>query len=260
MQILLPALALWIASAAFANAGWTVTRSERENPPNESVEHRQTVVGNNETGDLATLHFAIFHPRATELRVVDQAASLRRDLAQAMAQEHALAGVNGGYFDPLDAPVGLLVSEGKKITPVSSARLLSGVLLATPKRVDIVRPSHFKMSGQIENAVQCGPLLLERGNPVPGLNDTRPARRTFAAVNANGTTAALGVCSAVSLAQLGRILCLTNVAGEQKFARALNLDGGSSSAFWVAAGGEAFSIPEQKTVRDFVALLPRSTR
>lgn len=260
MKILLHALGLWLASAAFASAGWTVVNSERENPPNESVEHRQTVVANDETGARATLHFAIFHPHTTALRVVDQAEAPRRDLAEAMTQEHALAGVNGGYFDPQAAPVGLLISAGKKIARLSTARLLSGVLLATPKRVDIVRPSHFKMSGQIENAVQCGPLLLERGSAVAGLNDTRPARRTFAAVNENGSTGALGLCSAVSLAQLGRILCLTNVAGEQKFVRALNLDGGSSSAFWVAGGDEAFSISEQKTVRDFVALVPRSTR
>ncbi len=260
MKILLRTLTLWLASAAYASAGWTVVSSDRENPPNESVEHHQTVVANDETGDRATLHFAIFHPRATALRVIDQAEAPRRDLAEAMAQEHALAGVNGGYFDPQDAPVGLLVSAGKKIQRLSTARLLSGVLLATPKRVEIVRPSHFKMSAQIKNAVQCGPLLVERGDPVNGLNDTRAARRTFAAVNENGSTGVLGFCSDVSLADLGQILCLTNVAGEQKFARALNLDGGSSSAFWVAGGDEAFSIAGQKTVRDFVALVPRSTR
>lgn len=260
MTLVLRALVCWLASAACASAGWTVLSSDRETPPNESIEHRKTLVANDETGARATLHFAIFHPRATALRVIDEAEAPRRDLAEAMAQEHALAGVNGGYFDPQDAPVGLLISGGKKITPLSTARLLSGVLLATPQRVDIVRPSHFKMSGQIKNAVQCGPLLIERGNLVNGLNDTRAARRTFATVNENGSTGALGFCSAVSLAQLGQILCLTNVAGEQKFARALNLDGGSSSAFWIAKGDGAFSISGQKTVRDFVALVPRSIR
>jgi hypothetical protein len=45
------------------------------------------------------------------------------------------------------------------------------------------------------------------------------------------------------------------IADGFKISRALNLDGGSSSAFWVKREtGSAFSIPEQKTVRDFVAV------
>ncbi len=107
--------------------------------------------------------------------------------------------------------------------------------------------------------MQCGPLLVEHAVPVAGLNDTRKARRTFAGVDGKGR-AALGVCSAVSLAQLGQILALTNVAGKIRITRALNLDGGSSSAFWFAGKEGVFSIREQKTVRDFVAIVPRGDR
>jgi hypothetical protein len=70
--------------------------------------------------------------------------------------------------------------------------------------------------------------------------------------------AALGFSSSVSLADLGKILSLEKVAGPgRQISRALNLDGGSSSAFWVAEGDDAFSIAEQKTVRDFIAIVPR---
>ncbi|HEX3818650.1 MAG TPA: phosphodiester glycosidase family protein, partial [Chthoniobacterales bacterium] len=153
--------------------------------------------------------------------------------------------------------VGLLVSDGRKISSLGKARLLSGVLWSTATRVEIVRAQHFKMSGKIKNAVQCGPLLVEREQPVAGLDDRRSARRTFAAVDGN-RHAMLGVCSRVSLADLGEILSLTNIAGPRKIARALNLDGGSSSAFWIADGGSIMS--EQKTVRDFVAIVPRASR
>jgi hypothetical protein len=115
------------------------------------------------------------------------------------------------------------------------------------------------MSERLKSALQCGPLLVENAGPVAGLNDTRRARRTFAAVDGRGR-AALGISSSVSLAQLGRILNLSNVAGKMKIVRALNLDGGSSSAFWFAGKEGAFSIEEQKTVRDFVAIVPRSDR
>ena len=253
MRIFWPTLLLWLTSVAVATAGWQVVSSQRENPPNEKLEHHVTVVENSDTGARATLHFALFDTDVATIRVVDQAQEPRADLAEAMEKEHALAGTNGGYFDPQDAPVGLLVSDGRKISSLGKAKLLSGTLWASDTRVGISR--HFKMNSRIRNAVQCGPLLLENARPVSGLNNTRSARRTFAAVAGN-RYAMLGVCLRVSLADLGEILSLTNVAGPRKIARALNLDGGSSSAFWIVDGGSILS--EEKTVRDFVAIVPRT--
>jgi uncharacterized protein YigE (DUF2233 family) len=253
------ALLCFFAAAGLVRAEWKVTTSERELSPNESAEHWTTVVTNDETAERATLHFAVFATRAATLRVIDQPDTPRSELAEVMAQTHGLAGVNGGYFDPGDAPLGLLVSDGRVISPLRQAKLLTGVLTATATRVDVVRAARFSMNDKIKAARQCGPLLVERAAPVAGLNDTRPARRTFAAVDGSGH-AALGVCSAVSLAQLGRILTLANAAGKMKIVRALNLDGGSSSAFWFGRTEGAFLLREQKTVRDFVTIVPRSDR
>ncbi len=258
MRFLLPTL-LWLVSVTLAAAGWQMTQSTRENPPNELIEHRKTVWRETETGAEATLHLALFKTSKATLQVVDQPAAPRQDLAETMARIGALAGVNGGYFDPEDKPVGLLVQAGKKITPLSSAHLLSGLLWATASRVEIVRAKHFQRNGKVREAVQCGPLLVEHGEPVAGLNATRTARRTFAAVDGKGG-GALGVSSGVSLAQIGQILALPQVEGGRSFLRALNLDGGSSSAFWIGGPDHAFSLSEQKTVRDFVAIVPRRDR
>jgi hypothetical protein len=59
------------------------------------------------------------------------------------------------------------------------------------------------------------------------------------------------------LAQLGKILATPEIAPDLKTQRALNLDGGSSSAFWFAGERGPFSISEQKTVRNFVAAVPK---
>ena len=73
----------------------------------------------------------------------------------------------------------------------------------------------------------------------------------------NDDRAALGFCSDVTLADLSKILT-AQFANDFKVQRAINLDGGSSSAFWFKrANGSVFSISEQKTVRDFVAVVPR---
>jgi hypothetical protein len=57
------------------------------------------------------------------------------------------------------------------------------------------------------------------------------------------------------LAQLAQILAVTYLAEDSKVQRALNLDGGSSSAFWFRRDGDAFSISEVKSVRDFVGIV-----
>ncbi len=253
------AVALLLLAPGLVRAEWKISGAERETSSNEIVEHWKTVVENETSGERVTLQTAVFESRKATLRIIDQPDAPRSELAEVMARTTASAGVNGGYFDPEDAPVGLLVSEGRILAPLRKAKLLSGVLTATASHVDVVRASRFEMSTKIKSALQCGPLLVERSAPVAGLNDTRKARRTFAGVDEKGR-ATLGVCSAVSLAQLGQILSLKEGAGKIRITRALNLDGGSSSAFWFAGKDGVFSIREQKTVRDFVAIVPRGDR
>lgn len=250
-------LAVLHSAAPCTQADWQVASSARqESSPNDLVEHWLVAVENPDSAEQATLHLAVFATRHATLKVIDQPDAPRRELAEVMAETKSLAGVNGGYFDPEDAPVGLLISAGHVIAPLRKAKLLSGVLAASATRVDIVRAARFARSDQITSALQCGPLLVERAAPVAGLNDTRRARRTFAAVDGNGR-AALGVSSTVSLAQLGKILSLLDLGGKMKVVRALNLDGGSSTAFWFGGKDDAYSIREAKSVRDFVAIVPR---
>jgi exopolysaccharide biosynthesis protein len=173
-----------------------------------------------------------------------------------MPREKCVAGVNGGYFDPDYAAVGLLVSSGRTVAPLRKAKLLSGVVSASSGRVLIQRTGEFSTKAKQTEARQCGPFLLERARPITGLNDTRPARRTFVA-NSGSDRAAIGYCSHVTLAQLGALLATPGVAGDFKPQRALNLDGGSSSGFWFAGDNGPFSIREQKRVRDYVGIVPR---
>jgi exopolysaccharide biosynthesis protein len=169
-----------------------------------------------------------------------------------MRRTRGLAGVNGGYFDPENAPVGLLVSDGKLIAPFRKARLLSGVLVVTKGRLELLRAAEYSARKSAKEALQCGPFLVEGGKPVAGLNDTRSARRTFV-FTGGADRAAIGLCSAVTLAELGEILGTP----ELKVQRAMNLDGGSSSAFWFNGERGVTSVGELKTVRNFVIVTPK---
>ena len=173
-----------------------------------------------------------------------------------MARGNFLAGVNGGYFDPEYRPIGLLMVDGTVVAPLQKARLLTGVLSASGKKIQISRVAEFSLNQKPEAAVESGPMLVDLGKSVRGLESSKLARRTFAAVTA-GDKAALGFCSDVTLADLSKVLASVAIP-DFKIQRAINLDGGSSSAFWFKrANGSAFSISEQKPVRDFVAIVPR---
>jgi uncharacterized protein YigE (DUF2233 family) len=238
-----------------ARADWTVTGSQTERGTAAGIEHRQITLTGSETDERATLDLALFSTKSATLRVIDNPAG-EDNLAEAMQRENCLTGVNGGYFDPENKPVGLLISSGNVIAPLRKARLLSGVMIVSSGRLQLLRVPEYSSKRKATAALQCGPFLVDRGQPVPGLNDTRSARRTFIVTGAS-ERAAIGFCSAVTLAELGRILATPGVAPDLKVQRALNLDGGSSSAFWFAGERGPFSISEQKAVRNFVGIVPK---
>ena len=255
MRKLSAALVLLVAAATTGRADWTITSAQTESTPG-CVQHRHVVLTNRETSAHAVIDLALFSTKSCTLRVIDQANAPRHELAYVMRRGNCLAGVNGGYFDSDYAPIGLLLVDGKTIAPLQRARLITGVLIASSRGVQIMRTREFPRQQKFNAAVQCGPFLVDLGRPVRGLEETHQARRTFAAV-AKPDRAALGFCSEISLAELADILASAQLADDFKISRALNLDGGSSSGFWFAREDDAFSVPEQKTVRDFIAIVPK---
>jgi exopolysaccharide biosynthesis protein len=245
----------FLALAATAQADWTILSTASE-PGRGDLVHRHVVLENPVGSEHITVDLAIFSTKSCTLRVLQNEGGAD-GLGEIMRHEKCLAGVNGGYFDENFAPLGLRIENGQMIAPLQRARLITGVLVASSRGVQIVRSREFSRRLGVTAAIQCGPFLIDRGKPTSGLNDSHLARRTFAATTSD-SRALVGVCSGVSLAELAKILATTSLAEDLKIERALNLDGGSSSAFWFAReNGSAFSISEQKPVRDFVGIVPK---
>ncbi len=237
-------------------AEWQVVHATGEPSAESLVIHRHITVTESQTGERAVVDLAIFSSKSCTLRVIENKNG-ETNLAEAVKSGGCVAGVNGGYFDAEFQPIGLRIIKGKTISLLKRAKLLTGVLEVTPHQSKIVRSSEFSMKQKLLSAIQCGPFLVDADRRVRGLNDSRPARRTFALIT-RGNRAALGVCSEITLAQLAEILATLPLIDDLKTARALNLDGGSSTGFWFAReNGDAFSISEQKPVRDFVAIAPK---
>jgi exopolysaccharide biosynthesis protein len=240
--------------ALTARAAWVEAESRVEPSIVPGLEHQHLVVQDSESGNRAILELARFTPNSCKLRLIDNPDS-NRSLAEAMEKTKCVSGVNGGYFDPNFAPLGLRIADGKLMSPLVRGRLLSGILVSSENGVRIVRTGEFSRKQKASMALECGPFLVDGGQRVAGLEKTRSARRTFAAIGRSDQVA-LGVCSEVSLAELSGILA--QGLGSSKIQRALNFDGGSSTAFWFKRkAGDPVSIPEEKFVRDFIGIVAK---
>jgi uncharacterized protein YigE (DUF2233 family) len=253
---------LAIGWARPAPAQWTLESSEVLPAPAEGVEHHaQTVIRPAAGGTVsgrATLHFVSFNARNCTFRVFDQGTLGRSRLAEVMESNHCLAGTNGGYFQPDFEPVGLLMADRHLVHRPAHARLLSGALVVTGNHIHLIRSSEPLPGKNAREAVQSGPFLVENGKTLPGLNNVRSARRT-SVMMAGPDEWALVSSSAVTLEELGAILANPALlpAG-LRAERALNLDGGSSTALWVRQpGADPYSVPEFGIVRDFVGIVER---
>ena len=250
-KVILAVLAIY-AVTQIAAADWRVVSVSGEGSPVSGVEHRHAVLQNSAGSESATIDVALFSAKSCKLRVIDNAEGV--NLADAMRRANCVAGINGGYFDPNFAPLGLRIIDGQVTSRLRRGRLMSGVLVSN-NAIHIFRIAEFSVRQKANAAIECGPFLVDLARPVRGLEATRAARRTFAAIG-SGDRAALGFCSDATLADLARILAMP--LGDFKIQRALNLDGGSSSAFWFQRKtGSAFSIPGEKAVRDFVGIVAR---
>jgi len=248
---------LFLAVATTAHGNWTILSADSE-PGGAGIVHQHVILENAGTNDRAVVDLAIFSTKSCTLRVI-QNEDGASNLAEVMTRGKCLAGVNGGYFSPDFAPIGLLITDGNVVAPLQRARLITGVLSASTHGVQIARVREFSQQRKVNAAVQCGPFLVDLGQRTRGLDNSRSARRTFAAMDSSDR-AALGFCSEITLLELAKILATEQLAEDFKILRALNLDGGSSSAFWFRREtSHAFSISEQKTVRDFVAVVPRGS-
>jgi hypothetical protein len=247
-------LVLPVALAASAHAEWKILSAESE-PGRGGIEHRHVVVEDAAASQRVTVDVAVFAAKSTALRVIDNPDG--QSLGAGMKREKCVCGVNGGYFDTEFKPIGLRVADHTTFSQLRRARLITGILLQSDRGIDVVRVGEFSHTKKIIAAVQSGPFLVEGNKRIRGLNDSQSAQRTFAGITTDDR-GLLGVCSDVSLGQLANILATAPISTDSKIRRAMNLDGGSSSAFWFdREDGSAFSISGRKPVRDFVAVVPK---
>jgi hypothetical protein len=210
-------------------------------------------------GRRVGLQVVLFDARNCDLRVVDQAeewagaGAIRRS----MRSVSAVAGVNGGFFTPEFAPMGLVVADGTPSGVFQGSGLVSGGVGSGVAGPALVWNAEFQAASDYPQFLQAGPRLVNAGAPVPGLSDGRRAARTFVATD-GGSRWAVGVLKSSSLLELSEVLVSPRLFWDRPVWRALNLDGGRSSSLWVRReDGEELAWTGWSTVRNFLAIVPR---
>ncbi len=213
-----------------------------------------------------TFEGVAFDSRNHRLVVADQADGPGTQFADAAAAGKARGGIaamNAGFFTPEGAPLGLVVSFGNiSGTWNSSSSLGSGVWLEDGSgKSSISRRENLgrARASSMRELIQAGPLLVENGRPITGLEANKTSARIVILWD-GGTQWWIGHGSPCSLAALGQALAIATPAG-WKIRQALNLDGGRSADLWVSAatpGGPCVIRPPwNRPVRNFLVLVPR---
>jgi hypothetical protein len=207
-----------------------------------------------------------FDSRRHGLVVADQAAGPGSQYADARAAARAfrgLAAVNAGFFTPQGTPLGLVISAGKISGNWNTASSLgSGVWYHPPSGIMAI--SRREKLGRIgaasmDELIQAGPVLVENGQSVGGLDSTKSSARSMILWD-GGTRWWIGCSSPCTLAALAQALSNGQPA-VWPVRHALNLDGGRSSDLWISdsiAGGPLLRRPPwNRPVRNFLILVER---
>ncbi|MEO7101363.1 MAG: phosphodiester glycosidase family protein [Luteolibacter sp.] len=213
-----------------------------------------------------TFEGVTFDSRNHRLVVVDQPNGPGSQFADATAAANSrggIAAVNAGFFTPEGTALGLVLSSGKISGAWNTASSLgSGVWFESPSgNLGIARREKLgrASASSMHELIQAGPLLIENGQPIFGLEATKTSARIFILWD-GGTRWWIGRASPCTLSNLGQALANGSPAG-WKIRQALNLDGGRSADLFVSAsvsGGPFVTRPLwNRPVRNFLVLVAR---
>jgi Phosphodiester glycosidase len=199
----------------------------------------------------AEINLVYFKTADVTFEVVANTDGEIQGLRELFETREVLAGINGGYFQADLEPVGLLISNERLVHRLQKANLLSGIFYVRNGRPWLARTREFPGVKGIQQAIQCGPFLVDGSRTVAGLDDIRVAARTFV-FSCGQTEWGFGVCRSVTLKGMGDILAQTIIVPDHPIVRALNFDGGSSTTFYARSEGRTVFSEGRSVVSNYL--------
>ena len=166
----------------------------------------------------------------------------KKSTEELMKENRCLAGINGGFYGEDDKPLGWFMTGGVQIQRVKSSSLFNGFVWQSDSGE--LKISRQKPSDNVNWGFQSGPMVMENGRTIAlNIRDDRLARRAVIGVDKDGRVVFVHT-DPVNLAELpGKI-------AELNLITAINLDGGSASAFY----GDGEEISESSAVGSWMCV------
>lgn len=210
-------------------------------------------------GQSIEFQVVLFDSRHHQLKVIDQPQDFvgGGQITASMRKAGAIAGVNGGFFTPQFAPMGLMIADGHPSGAWQANKLLTGAVVVSGGKPQLLWNAEARGRQKAAQFLQAGPRLVDVGKAVPALERSKHSTRTFIATD-GGQRWMMGLARGASLGELAEALATAEIIPGFRIQRALNLDGGRSSALYyrTAEGGE-HSDPGWSTVRNYLGIVPK---
>ena len=154
------------------------------------------------------------------------------DLERALSAHRASLVINGGFFDANRRPEGLVVSDGKTLSPLSPS-LGGGVLAILGDHATLLDATNLSLPERTTFAVQARPRLVVKGASNLRSDDGRRAERTALCLRSEGRRMEIALARGDAPGRGPTLSMLADMLIARGCEEALNLDGGpSTGAAW----------------------------
>lgn len=208
-----------------------------------------------EDGAMVAGHVFRADPRIIRMTVIDARRGGRDSarVATLRMESQAYVVVNGGFFDENSRPLGLVVGDGKEMSPLR--KVDQGLFLISLGR-PFIQHTRDPLPQPIETALQSGPRLVVDGRAL----HLKPqvSRRTSVCLPGDGTVMIVVFPTPLALSDLAENLVRSAADGGLGCWSALNLDGGPSTQLSAAAPGLSLEVEGGWGVPNGLAILPKS--
>lgn len=172
--------------------------------------------------------------KSTGVSLIENYAA-KREFTEILKSASCSAGTNAGFYDESNRPLGLVVTGGTIVHPAISSDLLNGFFFIM-KNGDAGISS--RPPEQSDLALQSGPILIQNDNALPlQINNDEFARRAAIGILTNKNVLLMVIYNPISvfegpkLSDLPAIISLIANKESVTLSSAINLDGGTASAF-----------------------------
>lgn len=152
----------------------------------------------------------------------------------------ALAVLNANFFDTHNRPLGLVLQDGKIKNGFHPTQWYAAFLIKN-NRAKVLKVFEKSQVRGYQSGIQAGPRLVVAGK-IPKLKN-KNSPKSVVGIDRQGRVLLIASEGSLEIHQLAELLAKPTAQGGLGLSSALNLDGGSSTQFYLNAGGKSVYQP-----------------